>query len=37
MGFVTVDALFSVLLGIGIGSPGAERLVEGGSAERYGR
>jgi formate transporter len=28
-GFVTVGALFSVLLATGIGSPGAQRLVEG--------
>jgi formate transporter len=28
-GFVTVGALFSVLLAVGIGSPGAQRLVEG--------
>jgi formate transporter len=27
--FVTVGALFSVLLAVGVGSPGAERLVEG--------
>jgi formate/nitrite transporter FocA (FNT family) len=28
-GFVTVGALFSVLLAVGVGSPGAERLIEG--------
>ena len=28
-GFVTVGALFSVLLAVGIGSPGAQRLIEG--------
>jgi formate/nitrite transporter FocA (FNT family) len=28
-GFVTVGALFSVLLAVGVGSPGAQRLVEG--------
>src|SRR6266571_4515332 len=28
-GFVTVGALFSVLLATGVGSPGAQRLVEG--------
>lgn len=28
-GFVTVGALFSVLLAVGIGSPGSQRLVEG--------
>ena len=28
-GFVTVGALFSVLLAVGVGSPGAQRLIEG--------